>query len=226
MPGPRHPEGNPPDAPTPPAGVSRRVFFKTVGSTAAVSSITAASQAAAEMAREADDPVRGPGPIEIRLTVNGEERAITVEPATTLLTALRFHLHLTGPKEICDRGACGGCSVLLDGKLVNACLLLAIDAEGRSVTTVEGLAKDGKLDPIQESFIRHDGLQCGYCTPGLVMASRALLNGNPKPDLPAIKRGLCGNICRCGTYTNIFNAVLEASGQEPLVDTAAAPGKE
>jgi xanthine dehydrogenase YagT iron-sulfur-binding subunit len=156
--------------------------------------------------------------VDITLSVNGKPTQLKVEPASTLLDALRLHLGLTGPKEICDRGACGGCSVLIDGKLMNSCMTLALDAVGAQVTTIEGLAKGDKLDPVQESFIRHDALQCGYCTPGLVMACRALLNETPKPTLDQIKRGLSGNICRCGTYTNVFNAALEASGQSPVMD--------
>jgi aerobic-type carbon monoxide dehydrogenase small subunit (CoxS/CutS family) len=146
---------------------------------------------------------------------------LKVEPATTLLEALRIQLGLTGSKEVCDRGACGACSVLMDGKIVNSCLTLAVDAVGTQLTTVEGLAKDGKLDPIQEAFVRHDAMQCGYCTPGFVVASRALLNAKPKPTLEEIKHYLSGNICRCGTYGNMFNAVLEASGQPVVMDQKA-----
>ncbi len=207
--------------PTPQGGVTRRLFIKTLGTTAAATSIAAAGEAAANSIADAqrpDDPVRGPGPIPVTLRINGQERSLKIEPATTLLDALRQNLNLTGSKDICDRGSCGGCSVLVDGKLTVSCMMLATDAEGAEITTIEGLSKNGKLDPIQESFIRHDALQCGYCTPGLVVASRALLNANPKPNLEQIKRGLCGNICRCGTYTNIFNAVLDASGQSPIMD--------
>ena len=107
---------------------------------------------------------------------------------------------------------------MVDGKLVASCMMLAVDAIGAEVTTVEGLANGDELDPVQEAFVKHDALQCGFCTPGLVMASRALLDENPKPTLDEIKAGLSGNICRCGTYNNIFNAVLEASGQKPMVD--------
>ncbi|MFO0826758.1 MAG: (2Fe-2S)-binding protein [Phycisphaerales bacterium] len=202
--------------------VSRRAFFKTVGTTAAVTGLTAAGEAAAGIIAQNEAQrgaaVRGPGPIEVSLTINGAATKLAIEPATTLLEALRFKLTMTGSKEICDRGSCGGCSVLVDGKLVASCMMLAVDAEGASVTTIEGLAKDGRLDPVQEAFVRHDALQCGYCTPGLVVACRALLNKNPKPTLDEIKRGIAGNICRCGTYTNVFNAVLVASGQQPIVD--------
>ncbi len=205
-------------------GVSRRSFVQTLGLSAAAGALTERAEAAArDIERDAaqDAPateVAGPGVVEIALRVNGQEKKVTIDPATTLLDALRMQLNLTGSKEICDRGACGGCSVLIDGKLVNSCMMLALDAVGSEITTVEGLAQNGSLDPIQESFIRHDALQCGYCTPGLVLASRALLNENAKPSMDQIKHGLSGNICRCGTYTNIFNAVLEASGQPVPVD--------
>lgn len=215
-------------APANPAasGVSRRSFIKTLGVSAAATSVSTALQArAAEAAQPeaaAGDPLMGPGPVNVTLKVNGRELPLTVEPATTLLDALRVNLDLTGSKEICDRGSCGGCSVLVDGKLVNSCLMLALDAVGADITTVEGLATNGRLDPIQEAFVKHDALQCGYCTPGLVVACRAVLNEHPKPTLDQIKRGLSGNICRCGTYTNIFNAVLEASGQSPIIDQKGA----
>jgi aerobic-type carbon monoxide dehydrogenase small subunit (CoxS/CutS family) len=163
-------------------------------------------------------PILGPDPVEVTLHINGEPRACAIDPATTLLEALRVDLGLTGSKEVCDRGSCGGCSVLVDGKLIASCMMLAVDASGAQVITIEGLATGNKLDPVQEAFIRHDALQCGFCTPGLIMASKALLNEYPKPTLEQIKAGLSGNICRCGTYTNVFNAVLEASGQAPLKD--------
>lgn len=219
----------PPTAPPPSravSGVSRRSFIKTVGVSAAVTSLsaTAEARATATLGEEvADGPAtQGPDPVSVTLHINGKPANLTIEPATTLLEALRFHLNMTGSKEICDRGACGGCSVLVDGKLVNSCMMLALDAVGTEITTVEGLSRDGKLDPVQESFVRHDALQCGYCTPGLVMACRALLNEHPKPTIEQIRSGLSGNICRCGTYTNIFNAALEASGQEPIMDQKGA----
>jgi xanthine dehydrogenase YagT iron-sulfur-binding subunit len=147
----------------------------------------------------------------ITLTVNGKPRHLSVEPRITLLRALRNELDLTGPKEICDRGACGGCSVHLDGKLVNSCMLLAVDAVGRQVTTIEALSENGKLHPIQAEFCKADALQCGFCTPGMVMACKALLDKNKNPSLVDIKKGLSGNICRCGTYPRIFAAVQAAS---------------
>ncbi|MCK4872096.1 MAG: (2Fe-2S)-binding protein [Phycisphaerales bacterium] len=180
----------------------------------------------ARAAAVADDtgapPILGPGAVDIALHVNGATVKVKAEPATTLLEVLRMHLGLTGSKEICGRGACGGCSVLVDGKLVYSCMMLAVDAISAKITTIEGLAEGDALDPIQESFIRHDALQCGYCTPGFVMASTALLGENPRPSLDEIKAGLSGNSCRCGSHSNIFNAVLDASGQAPIHDGEGA----
>lgn len=212
-------------------GVSRRSFIKTVGVSAAASSLAAAAQGAGVLGAHLDEPeAKGSGPAmlgpeaaNITLNINGKSTPVRVEPATTLLEALRLHLSMTGAKEVCDRGACGACSVLVDGRLVTACMLLAVDCIGSKIVTVEGLASaDGKLDPVQEMFIKHDALQCGFCTPGFVVASRALLNTTPKPTLTQIKRALSGNICRCGTYSNMFNAVLEASGQAPVMDQKGA----
>jgi aerobic-type carbon monoxide dehydrogenase small subunit (CoxS/CutS family) len=198
-------------------GVSRRSFLRTVGLSAAATPL-ARSAAAAQTGRgsEGDPAIQGPEPIRIMLNVNGRAREATIEPATTLLEALRVHLSLTGTKEICDRGACGGCSVLVDGALTASCMMLATDAVGTRITTIEGLANGDTLDPIQESFVRHDALQCGYCTPGMIIAAKALLDENPRPTPDEIKRGLRGNLCRCGAYGNIVNAVLDASGQEPI----------
>jgi aerobic-type carbon monoxide dehydrogenase small subunit (CoxS/CutS family) len=151
------------------------------------------------------------GKVPITLNVNGKDQRLTVEPRVTLLRALRNQLDLTGPKEVCDRGACGACSVQLDGELVTSCMMLAVDAVGKKITTIEGLAKGDKLHPIQEAFVKHDALQCGFCTPGMVMACKALLDKNKSPSLVQIKRGLSGNICRCGTYNRIFAAVQTAS---------------
>ncbi|MBL9002110.1 MAG: (2Fe-2S)-binding protein [Phycisphaerae bacterium] len=193
--------------------------MQTLGASAAAASITSSAQALEHRPSLKREPgVEGPGPIDIVLDVNGQPRRLRVEPSTTLLEALRLQIGLTGTKEICDRGSCGGCCVILDGKLVNACMMFAADAAGAKLTTVEGLASGGALHPVQEAFIRHDALQCGYCTPGFLVASAWLLKETPKPSLDQIKKALSGNICRCGTYTNVFNAVLEASGQPVLID--------
>jgi len=205
------------------AGVSRRSFIQTVGVSAAAGALQARGAEAAQGERAAGAPADtfGPQPQRITLRVNGRAMHTDIDPATTLMETLRWRFQMTGTKEVCDRGACGACSVLVDGKLVCSCMMLAVDAEGAEITTVEGLANGDELDPVQEAFLKHDALQCGYCTPGLVVAARALLNETPKPSLDEIKQGLSGNICRCGTYTNIFNAVLEASGQSVIRDSEA-----
>jgi aerobic-type carbon monoxide dehydrogenase small subunit (CoxS/CutS family) len=205
--------------------VSRRSFIKTMGVSAAAGSLAAAAQASGVLGRRDQDagvPILGPDAVGISLTVNGKAMPLEVEPATTLLEALRIHLGLTGAKEVCDRGACGACSVIVDGKLVNSCMTLAVDCVGSQITTVEGIGTPEAMDPLQTAFVKHDAMQCGYCTPGFVVACRAFLDKNPKPTLEQIKHGLGGNICRCGTYTNIFNAVLEASGQSPVMEQKAS----
>jgi aerobic-type carbon monoxide dehydrogenase small subunit (CoxS/CutS family) len=147
----------------------------------------------------------------ISLEINGRPAQLTVTPETTLLRAVRESLNLTGAKEVCDRGACGACTMLVDGRSVNSCMMLAVDAIGKNVTTVEGLANNGQLDPVQRAFIDNDACQCGYCIPGFVVRSRALLDETPQPDRAAIKAGLCGNICRCAAYMRIFAAVEAAA---------------
>ncbi len=144
-------------------------------------------------------------------SVNGKKVSLEVEPRETLLEVLREKLGLTGTKRTCDRGECGGCTVLLDGQPVYACLFLACRADGRSVTTVEGLAQGETLHPVQQAFIDKDAYQCGFCTPGFIMSSVALLRNNPAPSLDEIKAGLSGNMCRCGNYTKIYEAVEAAS---------------
>lgn len=202
-------------------GVSRRVFIQTVGVSAAAGAIRSGTERALGQDK-AEPTVLGPGAVRATFRVNGKAMVAQIEPGTTLLEALRERLDLTGAKPVCERASCGACSVLVDGKLVASCMMLALDATDAEITTVEGLGEAGALDPVQEAFIRHDALQCGFCTPGLVVAARALLNETPKPTLSQIKKGLAGNICRCGTYTNVFNAVLDASGQAPIRDGKGA----
>jgi xanthine dehydrogenase YagT iron-sulfur-binding subunit len=138
---------------------------------------------------------------------------VTVEPRVTLLNALRNELDLTGAKEVCNRGSCGGCTVLLDGDPIKACMMLAADAEGHDITTVEGLGTPEKMSPLQEAIVEADALQCGYCTPGLVVSGTALLAKYPDPTFDEIKDGLAGNLCRCGTYSRIFEAVQKTAGR-------------
>ena len=191
--------------------VSRRAFLKSVGVGAAA---TGLAGAAADVSRAAAPAILGPGPATITFTVNGAVHTLEVEPRVTLLRALRNHLGLTGAKEVCERGACGGCTVLLDGEPICACLMLAVDAVGRQITTVEGLGTPEKLSPVQAAFAECDAFQCGFCTPGFVVASTALLAKQPNPSLEEVKAGLSGNLCRCGTYSRIFEAVQQAAARK------------
>jgi xanthine dehydrogenase YagT iron-sulfur-binding subunit len=148
---------------------------------------------------------------EIALSINGKSQYLTVAPAETLLEVLRDRLNLTGAKKVCDRGECGGCTVLLDGEPVYACMYLAVRADGKNITTIEGLAIQDKLHPVQQAFIDEDGYQCGFCTPGVIMSSAAFLSKNQSPDLEQIKQSLSGNLCRCGNYAQIYKAVAAAA---------------
>jgi aerobic-type carbon monoxide dehydrogenase small subunit (CoxS/CutS family) len=201
---------NPPaDDDAPASGVSRRTFLKTAGVGAAATGLLGATPAAT------GPTLLGPDAVPLALKVNGAARTVTVEPRVTLLRALRNHLDLTGAKEICDRGACGGCTVLLDGKPIASCLMFAADAVGHEITTVEGLGTPEKMSPVQAAFVEADALQCGFCTPGFVVASTALLKENPNPSLDQVKDALAGNLCRCGTYPRVFEAVLKAAKAAP-----------
>jgi aerobic carbon-monoxide dehydrogenase small subunit len=149
--------------------------------------------------------------VAVQLTVNGSSRTIDVFPMARLLDVLREDLRLTGVKEGCGEGECGACSVLLDHELVNSCLVPVVQASGTSITTVEGLASNGDLHPVQEAFLRHGGAQCGICTPGMILAAAYLLKHNPKPSEAEIREGLAGNLCRCTGYMRIFDAVDKAA---------------
>ena len=148
---------------------------------------------------------------EIRITVNGKLYGLSVRPHATLLEVIREDLGLTGTKEGCGVGECGACTVIMNGKSVNACLVLAPEADGKEITTIEGLADGDKLDPIQQAFYEIGGLQCGFCTPGMIMSTKALLTEKPEPTDQEIRKGLEGNFCRCTGYTKIFESVREAS---------------
>jgi aerobic-type carbon monoxide dehydrogenase small subunit (CoxS/CutS family) len=150
----------------------------------------------------------------ISLRVNGAERALEVEPRRTLLDALREDLGLTGAKPGCEMGNCGACTVLLDGEAIYSCLALAVECQGRAITTIEGLTQGDTLDPIQQAFIAHDALQCGFCTPGQVLAMKALLDRKPHPDDEEIERAMSGNLCRCGAYPKIRAAARALARQE------------
>ena len=195
------------ETPDDPRNVSRRAFLKTVGVGAAATGLVAPTP------REAEAAILGPDAVPLVLKVNGSARTVTVEPRVTLLRALRNHLGLTGAKEVCERGACGGCTVLFDREPVCACLMLAVDAVEHEITTVEGLGTPEKMSPVQVAFAECDAFQCGFCTPGFVVASTALLAKQPNPSLDEIKAGLSGNLCRCGTYSRIFEAVQKTAGR-------------
>ena len=149
----------------------------------------------------------------ITANVNGRERELSVKSNQTLLEVLRDDLRLKGTREGCSVGVCGSCTVLVDGKPVSSCLMLASNAEGKEVLTIEGLARDGNLDPVQQAFLDHQAFQCGFCTPGMIMAVTGLLNENPKPDEAEVRDYLSGNICRCGTYVEVMAAVDELTGK-------------
>ncbi|MBE3582012.1 MAG: (2Fe-2S)-binding protein [Thermoanaerobacteraceae bacterium] len=149
--------------------------------------------------------------LDLKLKVNGKEYQVRVKPHKRLLDVLRDDLHLTGTKEGCGIGECGACTVIMDGRAVNACLVLAASAEGKEIYTIEGLEQDGKLHPLQEAFMRHNALQCGFCTPGMIMSAKALLDRNPHPTREEIKEAISGNLCRCTGYRQIIEAIEEVS---------------
>jgi len=197
---------------TPKLEVSRRGFLKGAGLTAATTVLDTASA----LARDAQDAVKsssavGPDAHPIKLHVNGQEHTVTVEPRYTLAETLRDQLNLTGTKVVCDRGSCSACTVWVDGAPQLACMTLAMDAVGHKITTIEGLSHGDQLHPVQAAFIKHDALQCGFCTPGMVMSCAALLERNPHPTLADVKHAVSGNLCRCGTYPKVFAATLDVA---------------
>ncbi len=203
---PRKPKKSSPSASG--AGLSRRDFLKISGVTAAAPLV---AKAGALTVAADDVPIQGPGKVPVKLSVNGKTYNAQLEPRVTLLDALRDEFDLTGAKRVCDRGTCGACTVLMDGKAAYSCSVLAIDAQGRQITTVEGLGEPGKLHPVQQAFVDNDAQQCGFCTPGFVVAAKAFLDQHPNPTLEQIKHGLGGNFCRCGTYAGIRAAVMQAA---------------
>lgn len=190
-------------------GVSRRGFLGTVG-TAAVG-VAATGAALAETAPPEKDASPPGEPVPLTLTVNGRTHRLLVEPRWTLLYVLRDRLGLTGTKPGCERGECGACTVLIGGVTRYSCLTLALEAEGKDVTTVEGLMKGEELGPVQQAFLEEDAFQCGYCTPGQVVAAEGLLREKGRPTIDEIRLGMSGNLCRCGTYVHIFRAVNKAA---------------
>jgi xanthine dehydrogenase YagT iron-sulfur-binding subunit len=194
------------------SGVSRRSFLKGTGLVISVPLVSGVTEVTVDGAQV---KVYGPGKVPVTLSINGAPKSVSVQPRTTLLDLLRNDLDMTGAKPVCGRAQCGACTVQVDGKAAYACSILAIDAQGRKVTTVESLEQNGKLHPVQQAFVDNDAQQCGFCTPGFVMACKAFLEKTPNPTPQQVERGLGGNLCRCGTYMGVRAAVAQAAKQVP-----------
>ena len=192
-------------------GLSRRDFLRGTGAAAAATALAEAPLAPVADAAPAKSTTTaiGPGPVKLTLDVNGEQMTTNVEPRVTLLDALRDYLDVTGCKRVCDRGTCGACTVMLDGKPIYSCTMLALEARGKKIKTAESLIDGGKLDAVPAAFVKHDAQQCGFCTPGFVVAMRAAFDKNPKATPAEIEEALSGNICRCGTYQQMRDAILD-----------------
>jgi xanthine dehydrogenase YagT iron-sulfur-binding subunit len=191
----------------PKSGFSRRGFMRGVGiGSGALGTGLLETEAAA-----AAPATLGPGPVPITLNINGKPVNLTVEPRVTLIDAMRNYSDLTGAKRVCDRATCGACTVIMGGKTVYSCTVLAIDAQGKNIETIEGLATGSNLHPVSKAFWDNDAQQCGYCTPGFVMACKGFIDEHPNPTEEEVKHGLGGNLCRCGTYMGIRKAVLQAA---------------
>jgi xanthine dehydrogenase YagT iron-sulfur-binding subunit len=189
--------------------LSRRGFLAGAGVTAAAATL-AEGCGPSELPRNGV-AVFGPGKESLALRINGEEKRLSIEPRATLADVLRDELGMTGTKVVCNRGSCSACTVWIDGTPVVSCTTFAFDAAGKAVTTIEGLARGNDLHPVQQAFIDHDAMQCGFCTPGMVMSCAALLERNPRPALDDVRAATAGNLCRCGTYPKVFEATLAAS---------------
>jgi len=187
----------------------RRQFLKATGVVPIAASVAGAAVAQAQ----SGPAIVGPGEVPIELMVNGKRVALRVEPRMTLLNAIRNKADITGNKRGCDRGVCGACTMIIDGRTTYSCSTLAIETVGKQIRTVDGLANGATLHPVQQAFCDRDALMCGFCTPGFVMATVALIEKHPKPTVDQVKKGLDGNICRCGTFVRIMEAAMTASGQ-------------
>jgi xanthine dehydrogenase YagT iron-sulfur-binding subunit len=201
----------PPDSP--PAkktksAFSRRGFIKGAG-VAGGALTTGVLETPAEAA--AAGGAIGPDAVSISLKINGKPVSLTVEPRTTRLDAMRNNAGITGVKRVCDRATCGACTAIINGKAVYSCTTLAIDAQGKDIETIEGFTSDTKMHPVSAAFVKHDAQQCGYCTPGFVVAAKNFLDRHPNPSREDVEKGLGGNLCRCGTYVGVREAVLEAA---------------
>ncbi|MDP1799032.1 MAG: (2Fe-2S)-binding protein [Planctomycetaceae bacterium] len=190
-------------------GFHRRDFLK--GSGAAVAATAMATAGDDARAQVAPKKISTSAPQKIKLNVNGQERELTVEPRVTLMDALRNDLNLTACKDVCDRAVCGACTVHIDGKPVLACTRLAIEFTGQKIVTAEALMTPTKTDAVIDAFVKHDGMQCGFCTPGFVMAVRGFCNSHPNATVDDCRKGLGGNICRCGTYDSVLKAAYEVA---------------
>jgi xanthine dehydrogenase YagT iron-sulfur-binding subunit len=189
-------------------GFTRRGFLKTVGA----GSVAASVLAKAPRTHAQGVNAVGPGPVAITLNINGQNHRLEIEPRVTLLDAVRNRLNMTGVKRVCDRGACGACTMIMDGRTIYACSTLAIEAQGKKIRTVESFTEGTVLHPVQQAFCDKDGLMCGFCTPGFVTATVALLEKTPNPTPEQAKKALDGNICRCGTYVRVLEAALNTKG--------------
>ena len=203
-------------------GVSRRAFLRGLGTAAVTAAATSTAAVAAEMEKAGAEAPVGPGEVAVAFVLNGRSVRTSAAPRETLLDVLRMRFGLTGAKEGCDRGTCGACTVLLDGLPVYACMKLAVDASGCSIETIEGQSLDGGLTPIQQAFVKHDALQCGFCTPGFVMTTTALLRAHPRPTAAQVRHACSGNLCRCGSQPHIVKAVLAAATAETAHSNADA----
>src|SRR3989449_3004305 len=192
-----------------PAGLSRRGFLKGLGVGSVATGLLSPVSLKEALAKEGG--VVGPGEVSVTLKINGQGRKLDVEPRVTLLDALRNRLDLTGCKKVCDRGTCGACTVLVDGQPVYSCTMLAVEAQGHDITTVEGIGKPDKLNAVQKAFMEHDAQQCGFCTPGFIVASTAFVRQHPNASVEQVRAGLGGNLCRCGTYAGMLLAVSDAA---------------
>ena len=203
------PEGGPSPDDQGTVNVSRRTFLRTVG----VSGVAAGVLGPVDAQGQTAGVQRvGPGPVPVTLRVNGQPRTLQIEPRVTLLDALRDRLDVTGLKRVCDRGSCGACTAIVDGRTVYTCSMLAIEAAGKEIRTVEGLVNGTVLHPVQQALCDHDGTMCGFCTPGFVMSAVSLLERHPNPTPAQARAALDGNICRCGTYPQVLEAVLNTKG--------------
>ena len=207
------------DQETPNTGPSRREFVMGTGAAVTATALTAlttqeALAADLQPAGNQAVPAVGPGAVKITLNVDGRDMQTNIEPRVTLLDALRNYLDVTGCKRVCDRGTCGACTVMLEGKVIYSCTMLAVEAQGKAIRTAESLFNDGKVDAVPAAFVRADAQQCGFCTPGFVVAMKAVLQANPQATPAQVEKGLQGNICRCGTYEQMRDAIYALCNQK------------